>query len=39
MDTLPLPVHGPDTWTDIQGLAGLRRAADQDRPADLFARR
>ena len=23
-------LHGPDTWTDIQGLAGLRRAAGQD---------
>jgi flagellar protein FlgJ len=30
-------LHGPDTWTDIQGLAGLRRAADQNGQAALPA--
>ncbi|MGH8214413.1 MAG: flagellar assembly peptidoglycan hydrolase FlgJ [Rhodanobacteraceae bacterium] len=37
MDAPRLPVHGPDTWTDIQGLAGLRRAANQDSKAALPA--
>lgn len=37
MDTLPLPVQGPDTWTDIQGLAGLRRAAADNSKAALPA--
>jgi flagellar protein FlgJ len=30
-------LHGPDAWTDIQGLAGLRRAAGQDGKAALPA--
>ncbi len=30
-------LHGPDTWTDIQGLAGLRRAAGKDGRAALPA--
>jgi flagellar protein FlgJ len=38
MDPASAPaLHGPDAWTDIQGLAGLRRAAGQDGKAALPA--
>ncbi|HET7269325.1 MAG TPA: flagellar assembly peptidoglycan hydrolase FlgJ [Rhodanobacteraceae bacterium] len=35
MDAPRLPVRGPDTWTDIQGLSGLARAARDDGKAAL----
>ncbi|HEX5353524.1 MAG TPA: flagellar assembly peptidoglycan hydrolase FlgJ [Rhodanobacteraceae bacterium] len=37
MDASHLPVRGPDTWTDIQGLSGLARAARDDGKAALPA--
>lgn len=37
MDAPVLPVQSPDTWTDIQGLAGLGRAAAQNSKAALPA--
>lgn len=37
MDAPRLPVQGPSAWTDIQGMAGLRRAAEQDSKAALPA--
>ena len=37
MDAPALPVQSPDTWTDIQGLAGLRRAAAENGKAALPA--
>lgn len=37
MDAPRLPVQGPGTWTDIQGMASLRQAANQDSKAALPA--
>ncbi|HJP97227.1 MAG TPA: flagellar assembly peptidoglycan hydrolase FlgJ [Rhodanobacteraceae bacterium] len=37
MDAPALPVQSPGTWTDIQGLAGLRQAAAQNSKAALPA--
>jgi len=37
MDAPRLPAQGPSAWTDIQGMASLRRAATQDSKAALPA--
>lgn len=37
MEAPRLPTQGPGTWTDIQGMASLRQAANQDSKAALPA--